>query len=49
MVSTTSAGSVPYGEEYGGLGCTHDIFVNGTLIFVASVMKGLIILEFSSE
>jgi len=36
-------------EEYGGLGCTHDIFVNGTLIFVASVMKGLIILEFSSE
>lgn len=36
-------------EEYGGLGCTHDIFVKGKLIFVASVMKGLIILEFSPE
>jgi len=36
-------------DEYGGLGCTHDIFVDGKLIFVASVKKGLIILEFSPE
>jgi hypothetical protein len=36
-------------DEYGGLGCTHDIFVSGKLIFVASVKKGLIILEFSPE
>lgn len=34
-------------EELGGLGCTHDIFVEGTLIFIASVKKGLIILDFN--
>lgn len=33
-------------EEYGELGCTHNIFVKGKLIFIASVMKGLIILEY---
>lgn len=36
-------------EELGGLGCTHDIFVEGTQIFIASVEKGLIILEFTPE
>ena len=35
--------------ELGGLGCTHDIFVEGTLLFVASVKKGLIILGFTPE
>jgi hypothetical protein len=36
-------------EELGGLGCTHDIFVEGTKLFIASVEKGLIILEFNPE
>jgi len=36
-------------EELGALGCTHDIFVKGTKIFIASVEKGLIILEFIPE
>jgi len=36
-------------EELGGLGCTHDIFVEGTKLFIASVEKGLIILEFTPE
>ncbi len=36
-------------EELPGLGCTHDICVVGTLLFIASVKKDLIILEFTSE
>ena len=36
-------------EELGGLGCTHDIVVKGTLLFIASVKKGLIILDFTPE
>lgn len=36
-------------EELGGLGCTHDICVAGKLLFIASVKKDLIILEFTSE
>ncbi len=36
-------------EELGGLGCTHDIFVEGRLLFIASVKKDLIILEFASK
>ena len=36
-------------EELGGLGCTHDIFVEGTKIFIVSVEKGLIILEFKPD
>ncbi len=36
-------------EELGRLGCTHDIVVKGTLLFIASVKKGLIILDFTPE
>ncbi len=36
-------------EERGNLGCTHDIVVMGTQLFVASVKKGLIILDFTPE
>ena len=34
-------------EELGRLGCTHDIIVEGRLLFIASVKEGLIILDFT--